>query len=143
LGYVKLPNGKILLLQLSKNMNDKRYSKFNAQNNQYIDSSNIIFSSISESLKSLFDRKPPFDISSGKGYKELSNLYTRNKIGKFLYLKQGYSVYAYKGSSQVIDSPFSSMNEASRVLNIPVSNISNYIDTGFEIKGYYFYSSQY
>ena len=141
-GYVKLTLGKIILLQLSKNMNDKRYSKYNELKNEYIYSSNTIYSIIYESLKFLFSKTPLFDLLSGKSYKELSNSYSRNKLHKNLYLKQGYSVFVYKGLSQSLDSSFSSIKEASQILNIPVYKISSYIDTGLAIRGYYLFSNK-
>lgn len=143
-GYSKLKEGKILLLLFSKNMNNKRYSKLDEVKNKYVYSLNFDYSSLFNSLKLLFSRKPIFNLTDEKSHKELSNIYNKNELKKNFKSKLGRSVFAYKcdNYSLINNVPYSSIKEASKILNIPESNISNYIDTDIEIKGYYFFSEK-
>jgi NADH dehydrogenase/LAGLIDADG endonuclease/Type II intron maturase len=138
-GYSKLKEGKIVLLQLSKNMNNKRYSKFDLSQGKYVYTLPFDYSALFNSLKSLFNMKPVFDLTiKDKSHKELSDAYTRNELNNSPRKKKGHLVFAYKGLSFINNFP--SIKETSKTLNVPISNISNYIDTGLEIKGYCFFS---
>lgn len=140
-GYSKIKEGKILLLQFSKNMNNKRYSILDLSENKYIYSLYFDYSVLYDSLKLLFSMKPLFDLNiENKSHKELCDAYTRKEARNDSNLKKGRLVFAYKGSSLINNTPFTSIREASKILSIPQSNISDYIDTELNIKGYYFFS---
>jgi hypothetical protein len=121
-------------------MNDNRYSTSNLLKNKDINFIINIYSYLYIELKLLFSEFPLFDYRSGKSYKELSNFHRINKIGKGLFLKQGFSIYVYKEDREIKNSPFLTVKAASESLKISNKNISNYLDTGLKIKDYYFYS---
>jgi hypothetical protein len=61
---------------------------------------------------------------------------------KNLYLILGYTVFIYKNNKLLEGSPFYSYKEASKISNIPLYKISEYIDTNIEINGFYIYSKK-
>ncbi len=125
-GYNYLPQGKEILLKLSKNMNTKRY--FNNVSD---------FIEIKE-LENLFLINPPFDIHSGKSHFILAKDYSLAKGSR-----KGFKVYIYKEGVEIQGSPFNSFRLGGKAIGLnSVSSIRNYLDTGKIFKGEYtFYSS--
>ena len=124
-GYHNLPEVRKLLLNLSNNMNSKRY---------FSDLSDFIEE---DEIKTLFKMEPPFDIHSGKSHFILSKEYSLFKGSR-----KGFKVYIYKNGVEVKGSPFDSFRSGGRAINLnSVSSIKNYLDTGKIFKdGYTFYS---
>jgi len=129
-GYYKINEGKKLLILLSKNMNNARYSS----NIICIKKENYNFLSLYNLLKSLylFNPNPPFNIYTAKSHKYLANLCRSSKN----------NVYVYINNIEIDNSPFISYKAAGIYLKVPKANISIYIDTDIEINGYYLYSKR-
>lgn len=86
-GYHYTPQGKVILLKLSNNINSKRYFS------NVIDFLNI------EEIQAFFEIKPVFDIHSGYSHFTLA----QNKF--FFELqkgsRKGYKVYIYKNRKEI------------------------------------------
>nr|YP_009690296.1 LAGLIDADG homing endonuclease [Fomitiporia mediterranea]QEG57076.1 LAGLIDADG homing endonuclease [Fomitiporia mediterranea] len=124
-GYHYTPQGKVMLLKLSNNINSKRYF------------SNVIDFLNFEEIQALFEIKPVFDIHSGKSHFSLAKKFALQKGSK-----KGYKVYIYKNGKEIPGSPFYSYREGAKAVGIiSVSSIKNYIDTNKIFKDKYtFYS---
>ena len=123
-GYHYTPQGKVILLKLSNNMNSKRYF------------SNILDFLDIEEIQALLKIKPIFDIHSGKSHFSLAKEFSLQKGSR-----KGYKVYIFKNGKEIPGSPFHSYREAGARGLISVSTIKNYIDTNKVFKGKYtFYS---
>ena len=135
-GYSKTRDGKLLIIHLSKNMNNTRYS------NVLLTNGNTPFSFLSlyKSLITVFSEKAPFNLYSNTKHKDLAEKYKSEGSRKVLYLKLGYSVFVYKDNNLIKGSPFSSYKEVNKLLNIPLFKIANYIDTNIEVNGYFLFS---
>jgi hypothetical protein len=124
-GYYTKPKGKELLLNLSNNMNSKRYF------------SNVIdFIDIKE-IESIFDIDPPFNIHTGKSHFTLAKEYALKKGSR-----KGFKLYIYINGKELKGSPFNSFRLGGKAIGLnSVASIRNYIDTGKIYKSKYtFYS---
>ena len=124
-GYHQTPQGKVILLKLSNNMNSKRYF------------SNVLDFLDLEEIQSLFEVKPIFNIHSGKSHFSLAKEFALQKGSR-----KGYKLYIYKNGKEIPGSPFHSYREGCKAIDqISVSTIKNYIDTNKVFKNKYtFYS---
>ena len=115
LGYVTLPTGRKHLIDISKYIN-KRYTS----NLEIAKAPNM------NEIENLLKTPPIFDLTSGLGYKNLSDLAKTEKRGY-----AGYSVNVYDRGNLLKGSPFPSYTKAAFALgNINISSvISKKIDT--------------
>ena len=126
-GYFKLKEGKKLILLLSINMNNARYSNKLFSSNL----SPFHFLSLYKSLQTVFSEKPPFNIYSNLKHRSLAVKHRSSNC----------SVFVYKNDKLIEGSPFKNYKEASKILNVPVSKISEYIDTDIKINDYLFFKN--
>lgn len=122
-GYYLTPEGRALLLKITKSSNKARYGN-NVELPNQIEIDNI------------FNAEPPFDINSGKTHTLLAQEYLRIKGSR-----SGFEVYVYK--KNIFIGHFSSYNEAQNKLKIKGNRtISRLIDTekASKLQGYKFYS---
>lgn len=124
-GYHNLALGKKILLNLSNNMNSKRY-----------------FSNLSDFLdlkvlQELFNIEPPFNIFSGKSHFSLAKDNSKAKGSR-----HGFKLYIYKNGVAIEGSPFDSFIKGGKAIGLnSVSSIRNYLDTNKVFKDVYtFYS---
>ena len=117
LGYTTLPEGKQLLLEISKHINNKRYTSNNV--------GEVIAYNLDQ-VKLLLSRPAIFDLTSGLSYKYLSDK-VKTKKGGYV----GYAVNVYDQGLLIKGSPFPSYTKAALSMgNINISTvISKKIDT--------------
>ena len=117
LGYTTKPEGKKCLIEISKCMNNKRYST-NLEAGKTL-SLDVICK--------IFYSPPIFDLASGLSYKAYSDIAKVSKKGNL-----GFGVNVYDMDKLVKGSPFSSYTQAALAMgNINISSvISKKIDTG-------------
>lgn len=127
LGYTTLPEGKKLLVDISKYIN-KRYTTF----------LNVVEEP--KDIYKIFDLPPVYDLSLGLSYKVYSDLNKVSKGGS-----AGYGVNVYENDKLIEGSPFSSYTKAALALgNKNISSIiSKKIDTGKLYKNKYKFESDY
>lgn len=138
LGYIYLPEGKQIALQISSSTNKYRYSTSDSLNKKGRACAPNI-----ESIMDLFKQTPPFDISSGRSHLELVKDYTIAKGGR-----KGFTVYIYECNStsdlkEMKGSPYSTYGDGHEILGLRRSSrvIGRYIDTGKLYKDKYRFSS--
>lgn len=133
LGYYYLPEGKKIALEISSATNKYRYTTNNL--------SKIKLPSY-ESMSKLLAQTPPFDISSGRGHKELVREFTIAKGGR-----KGFTVYIYECESmkykELKGSPFSTYGDGHEAIGSKRGSrvIGRYIDTGKKYMNKYIFSS--
>jgi len=127
LGYTTLPQGKKLLVDISKYIN-KRYS------------TKLNIAEAPKDINKIFDLPPVYDLASGLSYKAYSDIIKVSKGGQ-----SGYGVNVYDKGKLVEGSPFSSYTKAALALgNINISSvITKKIDTGKVYKNRYTFESYY
>ena len=133
-GYHNLPNGREILLKLSKNIR-LQSPGFISTKRYFSDLSDFIEE---DEITNLFKIEPPFDIESGKSHFILAKEYSLTKGSR-----KGFKVYIYKNGVEIKGSPFDSFRSGAKALSsISASSIRNYLDKGKIFKdGYTFYSS--
>lgn len=94
LGYTTLPQGKKLLVEISKYIN-KRYS------------TRLDVAEVPKDINQIFNLPPVYDLASGLSYKAYSDIIKINKGGH-----SGYGVNVYDKGKLVEGSPFSSYTSA-------------------------------
>lgn len=129
LGYVTLPQGKKLLVEISKYIN-KRYST----------QSDVSDIPNQKDINHILSLPPIYNLASGLSYKVYSDMIKINKGGSV-----GYSVNVYDNNKLIEGSPFSSYTKAALALgNVNISSIiSKKIDTGKLYKNRYKFESVY
>lgn len=117
LGYTTKSEGRICLIEISKCMNNKRYST-NLEAGKTL-SLDVICK--------ILDSPPIFDLASGLSYKAYSDIAKVSKKGNV-----GFGVNVYDMDKLVKGSPFCSYTQAALAMgNINISSIiSKKIDTG-------------
>jgi len=127
LGYTTLPQGKKLLVDISKYIN-KRYS------------TKLNLAKAPKDINKIFDLPPVYDLAAGLSYKAYSDIIKVSKGGQ-----SGYGVNVYDEGKLVEGSPFSSYTQAALALgNINISSvITKKINTGKVYKNRYTFESYY
>lgn len=117
LGYTTKPEGKKCLIEISKYINNKRYST----NLEVAKAPGL------DEICKIFECPPVFDLASGLSYKAYSDIAKVAKKGNV-----GFGVNVYDNGKLVEGSPFSSYTQAALALgNINISSaIFKKIDTG-------------
>jgi len=90
-----------------------------------------------EEIEAIFKLPKPFDLSLGLSHTELAKKYFRERGSR-----KGFKVYVYKEGVEVKGEPFSSYNQAQKVLKFKGNRtIAIYIDTNRVFNGKFtFYS---
>lgn len=117
LGYTTKLDGKNCLIEISKYINNKRYS------------TNLEVAKVPrlDDIRKILESPPVFDLASGLCYKAYSDIAKVAKKGH-----EGFGVNVYDNGKLVEGSPFSSYTQAAKALgNINISSvITKKIDTG-------------